>query len=124
MELETEAIDGRSTISSYASDGVVVGGKTLTESFILTPFADPVPWGVDQFSDLSALLLDKLCGMDCEVLLVGTGMNQVFPSPELSRVLATHGQSAEFMNSRAACSTFNVLSLDDRRVTAAIILPL
>lgn len=124
MELETETIEGRAIISSYTSEGVVVGGEQFKESFILTPHGKPTPWDIDQFSDLSDSILEALCAMDCEVLLVGTGISQEFPSSALNRVLADHGRSAEFMGSRSACSTFNVLALDDRSVTAAIILPL
>ncbi|HCK76479.1 MAG TPA: hypothetical protein DHW07_04980 [Gammaproteobacteria bacterium] len=124
MELETETARGRTTISSYAPDGVVIGAEKFTESFILMPDGNPERWAVDRFSDLSTSILDALCAVDCEVLLIGTGTNQQFPDSGHTRVLVERNRSAEFMSSRSACSTFNVLSLDDRSVTAAIILPL
>ncbi|HCX86952.1 MAG TPA: hypothetical protein DG761_02905 [Gammaproteobacteria bacterium] len=124
MELETEKSEGRTIISSYESEWVLVGAEALSESFILVPGLKPRRWGIDRFSDLSAPALGDLCSVDCDVLLVGTGIKQQFPGPELARVLAERGRSAEFMSSRSACITFNVLSLDDRSVAAAIILPL
>ena len=48
MELETETIEGRAIISSYTSEGVVVGGEQFKESFILTPHAKPTLWDIDQ----------------------------------------------------------------------------
>ncbi|MGE4659446.1 MAG: MTH938/NDUFAF3 family protein [Arenicellales bacterium] len=124
MELETEKSEGRTIISSYESEGVLIGTETLSESFILVPGLKPRRWEVDWFSDLSASTLGDLCSVDCDVLIVGTGIEQQFPGPELARVLAERGRSAEFMSSRSACITFNILSLDDRSVAAAIILPL
>jgi len=124
MELETETAEGRTMISSFTSDRVVIGAETFTESFILTPGGNPARWGIDRFSELSASILDTLCAVDCEVLIIGTGVNQQFPDSSLSRALVQQNRSAEFMSSRSACTTFNILSLDDRSVTAAIILPL
>ena len=124
MELETEKSEGRTIISSYEAEGVLIGAEKLSESFILVPGLKPRRWGIDRFADLSASTLVDLCSIDCDVLLVGTGIEQQFPGPGLAKVLAERGRSAEFMSSRSACITFNVLSLDDRSVAAAIILPL
>lgn len=124
MELETESSDGKTLISSCGSSGVVVGSKTFTQSFLIASDGIAEHWEVQQFSALSPAHLEQLCLMDSDVLMIGTGVNQCLPDTALSRILADHGRSAEFMSSRSACTTFNILTLDHRRVLAAIILPL
>ena len=124
MELEAEISQSRTLIASCGSRGVVVADKTFTQSFLIAPDGKPTDWEVREFSALSPARLEQLCLVESDVLMIGTGASQCFPDPALSQILARYGRSAEFMSSRAACSTFNVLTLDDRQVMAAIILPL
>ena len=124
MELEAEISQSRTLITSCGSGGVVVGEKTFTTSFLIAPDEAPAEWEVREFSALSPARLEQLCLVESDVLMIGTGVSQCFPDPALSETLAKHGRSAEFMSSRAACTTFNILALDDRQVIAAIILPL
>ena len=124
MELEAEISKTRTLIASCGSRGVVVGEKTFTKSFLIAPDGTSADWEVHEFSALSPAQLEQLCLVESDVLMIGTGVMQCLPDPLLTQTLAKHGRSAEFMSSRAACSTFNVLALDERPVLAAIILPL
>ncbi|HCL93616.1 MAG TPA: hypothetical protein DIC24_03230 [Gammaproteobacteria bacterium] len=124
MELEAEISKTRALIASCGPRGVVVAEKTFTQSFLIAPDGTPADWEVRGFSALSPARLEQLCLVESDVLMIGTGVTQCFPDAGLTQILAKHGRSVEFMNSRTACSTFNVLALDDRQVMAAIILPL
>ena len=124
MELEAEISQTRTLIASCGSGGVVVAEKTFTQSFLIAPDGTLADWEVREFSALSPARLEQLCLVESDVLMIGTGVSQCFPDAGLTQMLAKHGRSAEFMSSRTACSTFNVLALDDRQVMAAIILPL
>ena len=124
MELEAEISQSRTLIASCGSRGVVVADKTFTQSFLIVPDGTPTDWEVREFSALSPARLEQLCLVESDVLMIGTGVSQCFPDSRLTQILAKHGRSAEFMSSRGACSTFNILALDDRQVMAAIILPL
>ena len=119
MELETEISDGKTVVSSCGSRGVVVGREPFTQSFLIVPDGTTELWEVHRFSALSPAHLERLCLMDSDVLVIGTGVSQCLPDTALSRILADHGRSAEFMSSRSACTTFNILTLDHRRVLAA-----
>lgn len=55
-----------------------------------------------------------------EVLIVGTGLRSILPPPKLAAILANEGIGVEFMDTRAACRTFNVLSGEGREVVAAL----
>ena len=57
-----------------------------------------------------------------EIIIVGTGATQVFPSPDVLAPLVTHGVGFEIMDTRAACRTYNILMAEGRNVVAALIM--
>lgn len=56
-----------------------------------------------------------------EVLLLGTGAEQIFPTQELKAEFAAHGLFVEAMATGAAARTYNVLLAEKRAVAAALI---
>jgi len=72
----------------------------------------------NQFSDLSLQSLEKL--IDIEILLIGTGIVQSFPNKELYKQLAQLKYSIDFMDTHAACRTFNILVNENRKVGALL----
>lgn len=55
------------------------------------------------------------------VLLLGTGVRQVFPDAELTRAFASAQIGLEPMSTGAAARTYNVLLAEKRAVAAALI---
>ena len=60
-------------------------------------------------------------GPASERVLIGCGTVQPRPAAALRLGLSEAGVVADFMNSGAACRTFNVLLAEGRRVAAALI---
>ena len=58
----------------------------------------------------------------CELVLFGTGKNQVFPSLSVITQLQKMNIGIEIMDSRSACRTFNVLTSEYRNPTALIVI--
>jgi uncharacterized protein len=58
-----------------------------------------------------------------EVLLCGTGAQQLFLPPATLAPLYAAGVGVECMSTQAAARTFNVLMSEGRRVLALLILP-
>ena len=56
-----------------------------------------------------------------DILIVGCGARFVLPSPDLRRALRGAGIVLEWMDTGAACRTFNVLLAEDRQVAAALV---
>jgi len=56
-----------------------------------------------------------------DVLLLGTGRTQVFPTLEIRNAFSAAGLGLEPMDTGAACRTYNVLLAEHRRVAAALI---
>jgi uncharacterized protein len=89
---------------------VVMAGKVCTD-WIATDFASLTPAHFAYFLELSP-----------EVILLGTGAKQHFAHPDLYRELINARISIEFMNTPAACRTYNILVAEDRKVIAAVLL--
>ncbi|HIC62027.1 MAG TPA: hypothetical protein EYO72_04800 [Marine Group III euryarchaeote] len=81
------------------------------------------PWVRDNRQTLSSSDLFPLLALDVDILLVGTGPTQDIPDPSVYRAFVDKGMSIEFMDSAAACRTYNILAEEQRRVGAGITLP-
>jgi len=62
------------------------------------------------------------CPDSMEVLLIGTGAKQVFPGMDIRKFFANKRCPVEYMDSQAACRTYNILIGEGRHVIAAILL--
>ena len=109
-------------IRSYEPGKVVINDQILTSSVIISKISLIQDWSPQQVSDLSIACFDKLLACQAKLILFGTGEKQHFPHPSLYANLLTHGITIEFMNTKAACHTFNVLMSEDRDVACALLL--
>lgn len=110
-------------MQGYGDGGFrVSGGKRIEGSQILFPEA-AVPWSVSSATDITleslSAAIDKADEID--ILIVGCGAEfQPIPD-ELRQGLKKHGIVLEWMDTGAACRTFNVLLVEERPVAAALI---
>lgn len=121
MKLHADTRNAQHTVTAYGPDHVAVSGRILRRSLLLLPDSIDEHWGPDSFADLAAEHLAPLAQLTCDVLLLGTGMRQRFPSAALLRPLIEAGRSIEIMDTPAACRTYNILMAEGRRVAAALI---
>ncbi|KAI0092169.1 NADH dehydrogenase 1 alpha subcomplex assembly factor 3, partial [Irpex rosettiformis] len=56
-----------------------------------------------------------------ELLLFGTGKKTILPPGNVRAYLGKLGVTTEFMDSRNACATYNLLAEEGRRVAAALL---
>lgn len=122
MKLHTSATDGLLSITSYETGRIAVNGRPLTKSFLLTPRRLIEGWPPDSFDRLTESDLLAVAGLDCPIVLLGTGARQRFPAPALLRPLIERRFGVEVMDSHAACRTFNILMAEGRDVAAAMII--
>ena len=122
MKLHSDKTIGANTITGYGPGYVAVNGRRYETSLILDRNALEGDWPVTAGSALSAELLAPLASRTCDVLLLGTGLRQRFPSPALLRPLIEARIAVEVMDTGAACRTYNVLVAEGRNPLAALIL--
>jgi uncharacterized protein len=121
MKLQANLERGQFVIAGHGAGWVEINGRRHQRSLLVTATTLELSWGPDRFDDLAAEHLTALAGHGCDVLLLGTGRRQRFPSPLLLRSLVERGISLEVMDTAAACRTFNLLMAEGRAALAALI---
>lgn len=122
MKLHADSSSTLLTVTAYGVDHVAVNGRILQRSLLLLPDRLEEDWGPDDFPSLGASHLAQLAELAVDVVLLGTGHKQRFPSPALLRPLIEAGRPVEVMDTAAACRTYNILAAEGRAVAAALII--
>jgi uncharacterized protein len=86
----------------------------------LRPDGIDATWGPDNFANLTEEHFAALAAVECDVLLLGTGGHQHFPTPAQMRPLLEARRGIEVMSTAAACRTYNVVLAEGRIVAAAL----
>jgi uncharacterized protein len=122
MDITPPIQAGRKLIEGYGGGGFRIAGDRLSGSVLVFP-ERTAAWAVERFAELTLESLAEVTAETpaIEVLLIGCGERPAQPPLPLLRGLADAGVAAEFMDTGAACRTFNVLLAEDRRVAAALI---
>jgi uncharacterized protein len=81
------------------------------------------PWPVVSAEQVSIPSLEAIVesASALDILIVGCGPRFLPPPPDLRRALAKAGLVLEWMDTGAACRTFNVLLTENRAVAAALV---
>ncbi len=123
IEITPAASTGANLIRGYGNGGFRIGAEPHHEgSFIV--FADHLlPW---QVPSMEAICPDDLgpvidAAADLEILIFGCGKTFSTPPRSLRDGLREHGIVLEWMDTGAACRTFNLLLSEGRQVAAALV---
>ena len=112
---------GQAPIDAYGNGGFRFAHMSHRGSLFCLP-SGIHGWDVTAAATLKladfSLIIDEQD--DCEILLLGTGEEQIFPDLELRKALEAHSFSVEAMDTGAACRTYNILLNEKRRVAAAL----
>ena len=122
MQLQDIHFAGQNLIDAYGDMGFRMGDRRIEGSILILP-------GVVKSLDDSAQIefdLNNLASVfsmleEIEIMILGTGKTQKFPSLELKKPFLEKNIALEAMDTGAACRTYNILVSEDRRVAAALI---
>ena len=109
-------------VDSYGPGRFTVRGSVHSGSILLFP--DKVlPWQVMATGELTldSLLPISAATPEVEILLIGTGAKMLPLPSALRNAIRQTGVSMDFMDTGAACRTFNILMTEGRRAAAALI---
>jgi len=109
-------------IRGHDATSVTIGESTYTSSLIVSPTHLITDWEPETAKSLTAENLALLVGLNPELILIGTGARQHFPSTEILRSIITDNIGYEIMDTGAACRTYNILVAEGRAVVAGLIL--
>jgi uncharacterized protein len=76
---------------------------------------------IQNFDDLIGIDVSRILALDPELVLLGTGAQQIFPVASFGAHFLRAGIGFEVMDTGAACRTFNVLVGEHRRVAALLL---
>ena len=112
---------GRQLIESYGAGKFRIAGSDHEGSVLIFP-DHTLPWPVTDADDIILeQLKDISAGPPVEILVVGCGPAFRPPPAVLREGLREWGVVLEWMDTGAACRTFNVLLSEDRACAAALI---
>ena len=135
--LQPEIIRGKYSITRYGESFIEVNKVLITTSCIISTDNEPIPWQITNVTQLSKQEIGKLFENNPDVVLIGTGINQIMLDKDILEfeqksennplALLTNSNSrmvlgADCMSTHAACRTFNLLVAEGRTVVAGLIL--
>lgn len=112
---------GQNVFTAHGAGYVQVNDQRYEQPVIVTPEQVISDWPARSFATLTEADFSHFLSLKPEVLLLGTGSQHHFAHPQLYRALTAAGIGVEFMNTPAACRTFNILSSEDRKVVVGIL---
>lgn len=108
-------------IEAYGSEGIQIDGRRYGQGLVLSAQRIIAPWGPPSPAEFTTLHLETLLTFDPQVMVLGTGANQVFPDPAVYVDILSRGIGVEIMDTGAACRTYNILVSEGRRVVAGLL---
>lgn len=122
MQLHLENPDHEFFLRGADGTGALVNERRLIASFILSPNTLIEHWPVRGVAAMTPADLEPLFALQPEVILLGCGATQTFPSAATMAACLSRGIGLETMTNSAAARTFNVLASENRRVVAGFVL--
>ena len=117
MKIAEEAAAG-GAVQGFRGRGFRIGGVDYAGG-VIAGERGAAAWSA---GDVAALTADDFVELpEAELLLLGTGPTLARPPRALIDALAARGVAVEFMDSRAAARTYNVLLAEGRRVAVALL---
>jgi uncharacterized protein len=112
----------RHVVRGYSPGALRIGEQEYSRSVIVSATTLITDWRPQRMDELTAADLEPVLALQPEVLLLGSGVRQVFPPHELLARLYAARVGFEVMDTGAACRTYNVLVGEGREVAAALLI--
>jgi len=147
LKLHTDTTSAMNAVTSYGAGFVEINKIRFEHAIAFGPLGEITRWPAQNPLDISVELLmqaarlslaplnpmdflaedehtsPSIIGEKPEVLLVGTGSQQIFLPHAVTQQLLRIGIGVEVMSTPAASRTYNILMGEGRRVVAALIPP-
>ena len=122
MKLQLSDTSNQKIFNEHGPGYVIVSGVRYERPVVVTPQQVLTDWPPQDFAALEEAHFTWFLALEPEVVVIGTGERQQFPHPRLYRQLIEAHIGVEFMDTAAACRTYDILVSEDRKVVAAILL--
>ncbi|MBT8118579.1 MAG: Mth938-like domain-containing protein [Gammaproteobacteria bacterium] len=122
MKFAQDSQEDGYVITAYDENSVSINGKSFTQSLVVTTTRLNENWNIADIKRLSSSHIEEILCFQPELVIIGTGNRLVFPEIEVYSSIIKHGIGVDFMDTGAACRTYNILMSEGRDVVAGLIL--
>ena len=124
MELVSASGSEQPLVASYGPGQFKITEHVYPCSILLFP-GGVFQLDIESIDQLNETVLERvfLANPKLDILLIGYGLSKGQVDCQLSNALRNAAIGFDIMNTGAACRTYNVLALEERRV-AAVLIPL
>jgi uncharacterized protein len=122
MHISQEIGDANYIIRAYDKGTVVVNETTFTRSLIIMPESLHTDWEPQSLAELCEVHLETITTLQPELVILGTGPKFVIPAATVQTYFLKRDIGIEFMDTGAACRTYNVLMAEGRNVACALLI--
>lgn len=120
MRFTQDSTSSINVVRGYARGELRINDEVFRDTVIVTASARRTVPALADVADLTNEHATHILEHEPEVVLLGTGHRQVFPSPAFGARFLQAGIGFEVMDTGAACRTYNVLVTERRRVVALL----
>ena len=122
MQISLDPGSASNRILAYGGGFIVVNEARFETSLIVMPESLITDWPPPTIDDLSSEHLSIVVHLEPELIIIGTGRDQVFPETEVLRPIIDGRIGFEIMDTHAACRTYIILMAEGRIVAAALLM--
>lgn len=122
MRFVRDDSSGFHVIRGFRPGELRIDEATHSQAVILSATSLSVDPSLHGVEGLGEAQVERLLQLGPDVVLLGSGVRQVFPPAAFRARFLTAGIGFEVMDTGAACRTFNVL-VSERRNVAAVLIP-
>jgi uncharacterized protein len=122
LALHPDPVSNQNMFTGHGAGYVAINGRPFRQPVVVMAGQVRTDWPATEFAMLEVRHFEYFLELKPEVLLFGTGAEQQFARPDLYKMLIKARIGIEFMNTPAACRTYNILVAEDRHVIAAVLL--
>ena len=104
------------TITSYGPGWIKIAQRKINNPCVVTRATlttDSLPSNI---MNLGMRNIEPIVSMSPEVVIIGTGKKQLFLDQKISSILTNQRIGVEYMDTAAACRSFNILLAEERSV--------
>ena len=123
MQLNLERPDYTWYLRGADGAHALVNERAIERSFVIAPESLVEDWPVVDAKAMQAEDLAPMFALTPELIVLGTGPTQRFPSAAVMHACLSQGIGLEVMDNAAAARTYSVLAGEGRRVVAGFIFP-
>jgi uncharacterized protein len=107
-------------VRRYDAGLIVIGERQITRPCLVTPQQLVLDWSASSIAELSASQLEPLWALRADIVLLGAGDSQQWPTAAIRATFRDRGIALECMTLGAACRTYNILANEARSVIAGL----